>query len=117
MTVHAPQTVLGNVPLKSNSYRIGNHGLFKTDKLVAYEHSFFLQSGKYRDLHIKGFFEFHVDVYFPSMRSDLDNSLKILLDCLQQTKTIENDNKCVKIEARKFVDKLNPRIEFQIVEL
>lgn len=108
---------MGNTPQKSNCYRIGHKGLFKTDKLIAYEHSFYVQCGKYRDMNISGLFEFHVDVYFPSMRSDLDNSLKILLDCLQKTNTISNDNKCVKIVARKFVDKERPRVEFRIIEV
>ncbi len=35
----------------------------------------------------------------------------------KKTKTIKNDNKCVKIIARKFVDKENPRAEFLITEI
>lgn len=110
-------TIYGNVPQKSNTYRIGVNGLYKTDKLKAYEHNFYLQVGSYRELNIDGFFEFYVDVYFPSMRSDLDNAMKVLLDCLQMTKTIKNDNRCVKIVARKFVDKTNPRVEIHLIEV
>jgi len=94
------------------------HGsLAKTSKLRDYEKSFYMQCGDYRNLNIDGLFEFHCKVYYPSMRSDLDNSLKINLDCLQHTKSIANDNKCVKIIAEKFVDKVNPRVEFKIISI
>lgn len=76
-----------------------------------------MQVGKYRNLMISGFFELHIRVYFASMSHDLDNSLKVVLDCLQYTKTIKNDNKCVKIVAEKFLDKTNPRIEFKLIEI
>jgi Holliday junction resolvase RusA-like endonuclease len=59
-------------------------------------------------------FEFYVDVFYPSKRSDLDGSFKIVLDCLQKAKVIKNDNNCSLIHARKFIDKENPRIEFTI---
>jgi Holliday junction resolvase RusA-like endonuclease len=39
------------------------------------------------------------------------------LDCLQKVKAISNDNKCIKIVANKFLDKLNPRIEFEIKKI
>lgn len=115
------QIVLGNCPSKSNCYRIfrrgGHADLGKTDALKKYEASFYMQCGKYRNLDIGGFFEFHCKVYYPSMKSDIDNSLKVQLDCLQLAKAIRNDNKCVKIVAEKFIDKDNPRVEFKIITI
>lgn len=115
------QTILGNCPSKSNCYKIikiaGHADLCKTDALKKYENAFFMQCGKYRNLHIDGLFEYHCKVYYPSMKSDLDNSLKVQLDCLQLTKTIKNDNKCVKVVAEKFIDKENPRVEFKIITI
>ena len=116
------EIIYGNTPSKSNCYKIiklGNHAsLAKTPALKKYEQDFFMQlSGELRGKNIEGFFEFEVDVYYPSMRSDLDNSLKVILDCLQKAKAIKNDNKCMKIIAQKFVDKKEPRIEFIIKEL
>lgn len=112
-------TILGKVPSKSNCYIIikrGQHcSMAKGKALKAYENSFYMQIGKHRDAMIDEYFEYEVDVYYPSNRSDLDNSLKIQLDCLQVAKVIKNDNKCTKIVARKFIDKLNPRIEFKII--
>jgi hypothetical protein len=55
-----------------------------------------------------------MDVYYLNQRSDLDNSAKVVLDCLQKVKAIKNDNKCVKLVLRKFLDKEKPRIEFVI---
>jgi Holliday junction resolvase RusA-like endonuclease len=61
-------------------------------------------------------FKLTVDVFNSSDRPDLDNSFKTILDCLQLCRAIKNDRLCAEIHARKFVDKLNPRIEFQISE-
>lgn len=121
MIEHDWQTIVGQPPSKSNTYKIitlsGHGSLAKTPGLKAYENSFYMQVGKYRNLMIEGYFEIHLRVYFATMSHDLDNSLKIILDCLQYTKTIKNDNKCVKIVAEKFIDKSNPRIEFRLVEI
>lgn len=106
------QVIQGVCPSKSNSYRIGHKGLFKTKALTDYENNFFIQCNHYRNQNIDGYFEIYVDVFYPNQRADLDNSLKIVLDCLQKCKAIVNDNKCVKIVANKFLDKKEPRIEF-----
>lgn len=114
--------IYGNVPSKSNCYMIikrGNHAsLAKTKRLKQYEKDFYIQlPAEYRNALIDGYFEFYVDVYYPSQRSDLDNAMKIILDSLQNAKAIKNDNKCVKIVAQKFLDKNNPRIEFIIKKI
>ena len=115
------QTVLGGCPSKSNCYRIIKIGtkasMMKASALKKYERDFFMQCGKYRNLNIDGYFEFHCRVFYPSQRSDIDNSLKVQLDCLQIVKAIKNDNLCVKVVAEKFVDKINPRVEFKIVTM
>lgn len=114
------QIIYGNPPSKSNSYKIitinGHGSLGKTASLKKYENDFFIQCNKYRNKNIDGYFELYLDVYFQSQRSDLDGCFKIILDCLQKVKAIKNDNKCIKIEANKYLDKSNPRIEFKIVE-
>ena len=110
--------IIGNTPSKSNCYKIvtlGKHAsLAKTSLLKKYEESFFWQVGSLRDKMIDVPFEFYIDVFYPSKRSDLDNSFKVVLDCLQKSKVIKNDNNCSLIHARKFIDKENPRIEFTI---
>lgn len=114
------QTIYGQPPSKSNSYKIitigGGHRLGKTTALTNYEKSFFMQCGL-RGADISKRFRIDVDVYFSSDRPDLDNSLKIVLDCLQSCKAIRNDRLCAEIRARKLIDKVNPRIEFLIIEL
>ena len=115
------QTILGRCPSKSNCYRIvrinNRSTLAKTPALKKYESDFYMQCNKYRNVNIQGFFELAVDVFYPSNRSDLDNSLKVVLDCLQSVNAIKNDNRCVAINARKFIDKTNPRIEFELKEI
>ena len=110
--------IKGNVPSKSSCYKIIKLGKFyslgKTKALTDYEKSFYIQLDQKLKGAEVGLFNFEIDVYYSSMRPDLDNSFKIVLDCLQKTKTILNDNKCMSIVARKHVDKDNPRCEFII---
>lgn len=112
------QTILACPPSKANSYKVitinGHGSLGKTSAMRKYEEAFYIQCGKYRDKMIEGYFSLDIDVYFPTMSHDLDNSLKVVLDCLQSCKAIKNDNRCVEIHARKFIDKANPRIEFTL---
>lgn len=113
-------TIQGEIPSKSNCYKIitlyGHGSLAKRKALKEYEKSFYMQC-PIRGLNIKGYFKLKVDVYHENMRPDLDNAFKILLDCLQSCKVIKNDRQCVEINARKLIDKSNPRIEFEIEEI
>ncbi len=114
------QTIHGKIPSKSNSYKIvtlaGHGSLAKTKALKAYEQAFYLQCSL-RGIGLECYFKLRVDVYYDSMRPDLDNSFKILLDCLQSCKVIQNDRQCVEIHARKLIDKNDPRVEFEIEEI
>lgn len=115
------QTILGQVPSKSNSYKIitlnGHGSLAKTPALKQYERSFYLQCNAYRNKAISELFYLKINVFNGSNRADLDNSLKVVLDCLQTCHAIENDRNCIKIIAEKFIDKQNPRIEFELIEV
>lgn len=111
------QVIHGTCPSKSNCYRIGHKTLFKTDALKKYEDNFYIQCDKYRNKNITGYFEIYVSVYYPNQRADLDNALKIILDCLQRCNAIPNDNKCVKIVAEKYLDKDKPRVEFYLKQI
>ena len=110
-------TVLGNVPSKSNGYKVitihGHGSLGKTKALKDYERAFFLQFPG-RGANIAEPFVLAVDVYYASNLPDLDNALKVILDCLQQCKAIKNDRLCVEIHARKFVDRARPRVEITL---
>lgn len=112
------QIIIGTIPSKPNSMKVvtinGHGSLAKTKTLKEYEKSFYLQCGRYRDKMITDYFKIDVDAYLPTMAHDLDNIFKILLDCLQTCKAIKNDNRCVEIHARKFIDKKEPRVEFTI---
>lgn len=112
------QIIQGACPSKSNLYRFTPGGkMYKTKALTTYENNFYIQCNHYRNKQIESYFEIYIDVYYPHQRSDLDNALKIILDCLQRCKAVANDNKCIKIVAQKFLDKKCPRIEFQIKEV
>lgn len=112
-------TIHGLPPSKSNSYRVvtikGHASLCKTKATKDYEQSFFMQC-PLRNQNIDTRFKLTIDVYFSSDRPDLDNSIKVVLDCLQNCKAIKNDRLCAEIHARKLIDKENPRIEFELEE-
>lgn len=111
------QTILGRVPSKSNSYRNYGGRFVKSDKVREYERSFTLQYRGYFTVPHGVKFRFIIDVYFANPKSDLDGCFKVVLDLLQDLGAIENDNMCDEIHARKFIDKVNPRIEFKIETL
>jgi Holliday junction resolvase RusA-like endonuclease len=106
-------TIYGQVPSKSNGYRIGNNRLYKSKTLLQYEESFRLQTLTVHDT-INVEFGINIIVYFQSNRSDLDNAAKVILDCLQNCGIIANDRLCVRLVMIKNIDKLNPRIEIFI---
>jgi Holliday junction resolvase RusA-like endonuclease len=110
-------TILGQVPSKSNGYRIANNRLFKSIELKSYEVNFEWQIKKHLKVCIEVPFQIWIDVYFQSNRSDLDNAAKVILDCLQTSGVIKNDRLCSVLVMRKHIDKENPRIEFEIKKL
>ena len=113
------ETIYGQVVSKANNYEIGNdkHGqryIIKSEAMRAYERSFMEQCRIYKDRLINCHFTLYVAVYESSVRYDLDNALKTLLDCLQMVKAITDDNLCRKIVAEKRIDKYRPRMVFGI---
>lgn len=109
------EVIQGKVPSKSNLNKVGNGRWFRDEKVDRYESSFFYQCRKYRNAQIKGWFELYIDVFYNANRQDLDNSFKVILDCLQKVGAIKNDNRCVRINSEKRFSK-EPRIEFAIIE-
>ena len=113
--------ITGNCPSKSNCYKVIKLGskcsLGKQKHLKSYENSFKLQMLQYKYELIETEFKFIIDVYYDSRRPDLDNALKVVLDCLQKAGAIKNDNKCIEIVAKKHLDKENPRIIFSILSM
>lgn len=115
------ETIYGQVVSKANNYQVGTGGngnrhIIKSPEIREYERSFMEQCRIYKDRMISCRFTLYVAVYESSVRYDLDNALKTILDCLQMAKAITNDNLCVKIVAEKRIDKNNPRVVFAIEE-
>ena len=112
--------IRGKIPSKSNCYKViticGHSSLGKTKVIKEYEQAFFQQC-PIRGLNIDRPFRLKLDVYHQNNLPDLDNCLKVLLDCMQQCKVIKNDRQCFEINARKLIDKVDPRVEFTIEEL
>ena len=115
------ETIRGQIISKPNNYLLvpgpaGNERrMIKSDKLRAYEASFVAQCRIYAGRMISQPFELLTTIYYRTAQSDLDNSLKTLLDCLQYVGAIENDALCIRITAEKRIDRSNPRVEFAIL--
>lgn len=116
------EVIHGQIIAKANHYqavpgKFGAKRIIKDEKIRAYEKSFMQQCRVYRNKGISSRFRLFVRVYHSSVRFDLDNSLKTLLDCLQMAGAITDDKLCFQIEAEKKIDRYHPRIEFAILEV
>ena len=116
------ETIHGQIIAKANHYqavpgRNGEKRIIKDEKIRAYERSFMEQCTKYRNRRISSRFRLYVRVWHSSVRFDLDNSLKTLLDCLQMVEAITDDKLCFQIEAEKHIDPARPRVEFALLEV
>lgn len=106
------QTIYGNIPSKSNAYKVVNGRFYKDKRVVNYEKDFAAQwvnKGK-----ISGRFGLVLNVWFQNELSDLDGAFKVVLDLLQEVGAIHNDRDCMVIMAQKHIDKDNPRCIIQI---
>ena len=117
------ETIFGQVVGKSNNYQAvpdkqnGGRRIIKNVEIRRYERLFASQCRFYRNKLISCEFRLNITVFHSSMRFDLDNSLKTVLDCLQQVGAITNDNLCIAITAEKRIDRMNPRVVFSIDEI
>ena len=116
------EVIHGQIIAKANHYQAvpgkgGTKRIVKDEVIRAYERTFMEQCKIYRNRHISSRCRLFVKVFHRSIRFDLDNSLKTLLDCLQMVGAITDDKHCFQIEAEKYVDRYNPRIEFAILEI
>lgn len=116
------EIIHGQILAKANHYqavsgKFGTKRIIKDEKIRTYERSFAQQCKMYRNRGISSRFRLFVRVFHSSVRFDLDNSLKTLLDCLQMVGAITDDKLCFQIEAEKKIDRYHPRIEFAILEV
>ena len=115
--------IKGQCPSKSRHYRVGVIGgkntkargtLYKSPEFKVWEVDFISQLSKYENPMYFFPFEIGLVVYFKTRASDVDNSLKGILDCLQTAKWIHNDNQCMKITIEKRISSNNPRVLFKL---
>lgn len=116
------EVIHGQIIAKANHYQAvpgkgGIRRIIKDEKTRAYERNFMKQCQIYRNKRISSRFRLFVRVFHSSVRFDLDNSLKTLLDCLEMAGAITDDKLCFQIEAEKKIDKYHPRVEFAILEV
>lgn len=64
---------------------------------------------------VKGMVIVELDLYRPANRGDTDNFVKVILDALNGVAWAD-DKQVKRIEAEKFIDRKNPRVELRIRE-
>lgn len=114
-------TILGQAPSKSNCYGVkcfGSKGsMYKKAAVKKYERSFISQiPAKYLNKNIEYYMKVDIDCYYDSRRPDLDNSAKVILDCLQAAGVIKNDNKVYELNMTKNVRSGGSRVDIRISE-
>ena len=116
--------IFGHLPSGKNNYRIGERGMFKNQKVLAYEQIFYPQmnllktKAKYKLEETKRspVYALVANIFFRDMRRDVDTIL--FCDLLQKSGVIGNDRSIrVKILFGVQVDPKNPRIEFILLKL
>ena len=116
------ETIYGQILAKANHYQAvpdkatGGSRIILDEAYRRYAQNFKQQCKVYKDRLIDAPFILYVHVWHSSNRFDLDNSLKSLLDLLQDVRAITDDNLCIGIQAVKHIDKQRPRIEYCIYE-
>lgn len=116
------EIIHGQILAKANHYQAvpdtanGGRRIILDEAFRAYAKSFKEQCHIYKDRGIDRPFLLFCHVWYSSSRFDLDNSLKTLLDLLQDVGAIKDDNLCIEIHSCKHLDPVRPRIEFAIAE-
>jgi len=65
----------------------------------------------YRDFPV----EVRIDAFWPSPKGDIDAPIKGILDALEKSGVIRNDDQVTRLYVSKAVDEENPRLELQII--
>lgn len=94
-------------------YRISGSRMYVSREGLKYKKAVEKICSTLRIKPLDGLLSVSVDVYRPQRRGDLDNTFKCLFDSLNGFLWID-DKQIVEIHARRFDDKLKPRVEVEI---
>lgn len=111
--------IFGHCQSKANSRRLVVHRatrkpmFIKNKKALDFEKDFINQvRGNAPFVPIEHDVELKCEIYYPSNRNDLDESL--VMDCLQKAGIIKNDRQIKRKIISGFVDKEQPRVEIEL---
>jgi Holliday junction resolvase RusA-like endonuclease len=105
-------------------YRVmyGRVQTYKTDVAKHWESSFIayvkkeIKRQKWKTPDKGKYLVLEVTFYFSRINQDADNYYKLMNDCLQKAKVIENDCKFIPRTKRVYIESKNPRMEIDIYE-
>lgn len=114
--VRTVELVLPLPPSSNRYYRhVGNRVLLSREARAYRDRCRLVAVAQYGGELLGGRVRVVADVYM-SLRGDLDNRIKQLLDGLEGA-VIENDRQVVDLHLRRHLDRENPRVEFAIEEV
>lgn len=103
-------------PTTNHMYGHSGHRIYKTKESIEWE-----REAQAIILSTKGRKKLTGNVYvgvefFLKRERDLDNN-KLLYDALQDNGIIDDDRQITHLNIKKYMDKKNPRIELEVVEI
>lgn len=107
-TIHL-KTMPPSVNKMYRGRRFLTRGGKETKEAIAWE-----VASQYKGKVLKGEVCLNIIFYVKDNRSDIDNMLKALMDCLTGL-IYEDDKQVVELHVIKMLDKENPRVELQVV--
>lgn len=111
-------TVLGELASKNNSRRAifskGKPRFIKSAKALGFEEMFLAQVRKPAKPY-EGYVALTAVVYYKNWMPDLDETL--LADLIQKAGIIGNDRQIVEKHLFRGIDKVSPRVEFEVVAI
>lgn len=109
--------VLGLPPSANRYWRMGNGRLYVSDAALEYKDDVIVLARQQRfGLPIAGDVAIAFHVYRKRKAGDLDNFLKVLIDSLKGI-AYTDDKQITHIQAYRFDDPKNPRVEVEIAEV
>ena len=106
-----------NYPPSANRYwRMGRGHIHKSNEAKAYQETAARMALAAGVRPLKGDVQVQLNVFRPARRGDLDNTIKVLLDALKGV-AYADDDQVVGITARRFDDKMRPRVEVFVTRM
>lgn len=110
--------VLPVPPSINATYKRNSRSFYKSAEATSWEETAgWLLKKQWKRKPLEGDLYVHFWFFFKDKRRDISSGVKILEDVLQASNVYKNDRQIVTELSDKLLDKKNPRVEIEIVEV